>query len=44
MEDNLQKQIYNNLNLKETEDLLEIWRKKDTDEWQPVVFEIIEQI
>lgn len=41
MDDDLREQIYNNLKLKETEDLLEIWRKKDTDEWEEVVFEII---
>lgn len=40
----LRTQIYNNLNIKETEELLEIWQEQDTDEWRPEVFEIIEQI
>jgi len=44
MVDDLRKHIYNNLNLRETEDLLEIWQKRNIDEWREEVFEIIEQI
>ena len=44
MENDLRKQIYNNLNLRETEDLLEIWQKRNLDEWREEVFDIIEQI
>ena len=44
MDDDPQKFIYNNLNLRETQDLLDIWQKRDLDEWQEEVFEIIEQI
>jgi len=42
--DSLSKQIYNNLTLKETRELLEIWELHDTDEWQEDTFEIVAQI
>jgi len=44
MEDFLRKQIYDNLNLRETEDLLEIWQAANTDEWAEGTFEIIREI
>jgi Tfp pilus assembly protein PilF len=44
MQDSLRKEIYNTLRLRETEDLLDIWQKRDLDEWQPEVFDIIQQI
>jgi hypothetical protein len=44
MDASLWNQIYNTLNLRETEDLLEIWRTHDTEEWQEQAFEIIEKI
>jgi len=44
MDQILREQIYNSLILKETEELLEIWRKHDTDQWNTDVFEIIEAI
>jgi tetratricopeptide (TPR) repeat protein len=44
MGDNLQEQIYNNLIIKDTEDLLEIWHNGDLSEWEENVFEMIEQI
>ena len=40
----LRKQIYNNLIIKETEDLLEIWLKGDINEWKDDVFEIVKEI
>lgn len=44
MDENLRKQIYENLGLKETEDLQEILQERDTGSWNEVVFEIIEEI
>jgi Tetratricopeptide repeat. len=43
MSDNFRAQIHNNLILKETEDLLEIWQNGDTTEWDPEVFEIVKE-
>jgi tetratricopeptide (TPR) repeat protein len=44
MSDNLRKQIRDNLNLRDTEDLVEIWQKGDTAEWSAAAFEIVEAI
>jgi tetratricopeptide (TPR) repeat protein len=44
MDNHLLNQIYNNLLLKETEDLLEIWQKNDSNEWNEKVFEIVKEI
>jgi tetratricopeptide (TPR) repeat protein len=44
MDDNLQRQIFNNLSLRETEDLLEIWNSRNPDEWDHSVFEIVETL
>jgi tetratricopeptide (TPR) repeat protein len=44
MDQILREQIYNSLILKESEELLEIWRKHDTDQWNTEVFEIVEAI
>jgi tetratricopeptide (TPR) repeat protein len=44
MNDNYREYIHNNLNTRETEDLLEIWQKGDTSEWEKEVFEIIKEI
>lgn len=44
MSDNLRDEIYRNLKLKETDDLLEIWREGDPEEWDEGVFEIIRDI
>ena len=41
---NLRAQIYSNLRLKETEDLLGIWHEENTDEWDKLAFEIIREI
>lgn len=47
MEENLRARIYNNLNLKETEELQEIWQNRDTNEWDenvfPIIYEILEK-
>jgi tetratricopeptide (TPR) repeat protein len=44
MSDELRTQIYNNLILRDTEDLLEIWQSASTDEWSEDVFDILKEI
>lgn len=44
MNDNLYKQIFNNLNLKETEELVEIWITNDRVEWSDLAFEAVKAI
>jgi tetratricopeptide (TPR) repeat protein len=44
MADDLRTQMYNNLIIRDTEDLLEIWQSGDTDQWSEEVFEIVKEI
>jgi hypothetical protein len=44
MSDSLRKQIYNNLNLKETDELVEIWQQNDRVEWSEDTFSVIQEI
>ncbi len=44
MSNNLRKQIYNSLNLKQTDELLEIWQKNDRVEWTDTTFEVLQEI
>jgi hypothetical protein len=44
MSNDLHKQVYNNLNLKETDELVEIWQKNDRVEWTEDTFNIIRDI
>jgi hypothetical protein len=44
MSNNLTKQIYDNLNLKETDELIEIWRTNDHFEWTDFAFNAIREI
>ncbi|HLO32916.1 MAG TPA: hypothetical protein VK249_27475 [Anaerolineales bacterium] len=44
MSNDLRDQIYNELNLRETEDLLEIWQTNDHEEWSETAFEVIKGI
>ncbi len=44
MKNSLRTQMYSRLNLKDTEELLEIWRNHDTNEWIDEVFEVAEEI
>jgi len=37
-------QIQDNLSLKETDELLEIWRRADHDEWTNLAFEVMQEI
>ena len=44
MDDRLRAQIFNNLNLRETDDLIEIWQTRNVEEWDEETFNIIEEI
>ncbi len=44
MNENLRKQIYNNLQSKDIYEQLEIWRKNDRTQWSDLTFEILEGI
>jgi hypothetical protein len=44
MNNELRQQTYNELNLRETEDLLEIWQANDHEEWSDMAFEVIKEI
>jgi len=44
MSNELRDQIYNNMNLKETDELLEIWQTNDHVEWTDSTFEVIEEL
>lgn len=44
MNNDLRRQIHNELNLRETEDLLEIWRGNDHVAWSEEAFEVIREI
>ena len=44
MSDELSEQIYNNLNLKETEELLGIWQTNDHVEWSDLAFDSIKEL
>lgn len=44
MSSDLRKQIYANLNSKDTEELLDIWKTNDRVEWSDLAFEVLEEI
>lgn len=44
MGNSLHQQIYNNFNLKETDELVEIWQKNDRVEWAEDTFNVIREI
>jgi tetratricopeptide (TPR) repeat protein len=44
MPNSLRTQIYNNLESKDTDELLEIWQNGDAQEWSEAAFEIVEEI
>jgi predicted nucleic-acid-binding Zn-ribbon protein len=44
MTDELRDQIYNSMNLKETEELIDIWRTNDQYAWSETAFEVVRQI
>ncbi len=44
MADDLRTQIYNNLIIRDTEDLLEIWQSEDETAWSEETLEIVQEI
>jgi hypothetical protein len=44
MDEDLRNQIYNNLRLKETDELVEIWQNNDRVEWSDTAFEVMGEI
>jgi hypothetical protein len=44
MNNDLRKQIYDTLNLKETDELLDIWEADNKEEWSEAAFEVIKEI
>jgi len=44
MSSNLYKQVYNSLNLKDTDELVEIWQMNDRVEWSQTAFDVIQDI
>ena len=44
MSEEYRSQVYNNLDLKSTEELLEIWKKNERFEWSDTAFEVIQEI
>jgi DNA-directed RNA polymerase subunit RPC12/RpoP len=40
----LREQIYNNLNLRETEDLIKIWQTHDSNAWTDLAFDVVKNI
>lgn len=44
MSSDFRKQVYNNLNLKDTDELVEIWKRNDHVEWTETTFSVIQEI
>lgn len=44
MSSELRKQVYANLNPKDTEELLDLWKTNDRVEWSDLAFEVLEEI
>ena len=44
MSNSLRNQIYSNFNLKETDELVEVWQKNDRVEWSEDTFSVIQEI
>lgn len=44
MSSNLYQQVYSSLNLKETDELVEIWQTNDRVEWSQTAFDVIQDI
>jgi len=44
MSNNLREHIYNNLNLKTTDELVQIWQSNDRKAWEDITFELIREI
>lgn len=44
MSNNHRNQIFNNLNLKETKELVDLWQNNDRVEWSELAFDVIQEI
>ena len=44
MKDDFRDQIYNTLNLKETDELVEIWQKNDHKQWSETAFGVVKEL
>jgi DNA-directed RNA polymerase subunit M/transcription elongation factor TFIIS len=44
MSDDLRDQIYNNMNMKDTDELLDIWQTNNRFEWTAMAFDAVRQI
>ena len=44
MSDDLHRQIYGNMNFKDTEELLEIWKKNNREVWTATAFDVVREI
>lgn len=44
MSNGLREQIYNNMNLRETDELLEIWQTNDHVEWADSTFDVVKEL
>lgn len=44
MNNSLKEQIYRNMNLKDTEELLELWQENDRVEWSETAFDVMKEI
>lgn len=44
MDNNLRKQIYDSMNVRETDYLVEIWQENDRKEWSDLAFSVIREI
>jgi hypothetical protein len=44
MDEDFRNSVFNNLNLLETDDLIEIWQNNNRAEWSDTAFEVVQQI
>lgn len=44
MDSDFRRQVFNSLNMRDTEDLLEIWQENNRAEWEQVAFDVIAEI
>ncbi len=44
MDENLRDQIFNNMNIRETDELIEIWKANNVSEWSELAFDVVKEI
>jgi hypothetical protein len=44
MDENLREQIFNSMNIRETDDLIEIWKAHNISEWSELAFDVVKEI